>query len=187
MIDLDASKEFGFRAIVLHTAANKTLPEGHWPSTTSVQPVLFLSRLLTPVERNYWPRELEIDSFVWVVKKVRHIIELSKAKVIIETNHLAIIDILQQSSIISTTSTMRINLRLVRASQFLQQFKLDIRHKPGKEHIIPDPLRHLASANSPLTDARHSELDALFVYNTMLIKVNLTLVFRILASYDADP
>ena len=112
-IDLDAAKEFEFRAIVFHTASNEALLEGRWPSTTSVQPILFLSRLFTSAERNYWPTELEIAGFVWVVKKVRHIIESSRAKVIIQTNHSAIIDILQQSLITSTTSTMRLNLRLV--------------------------------------------------------------------------
>ena len=35
-IDLNASKEFGFGAIVFHTASNKAFSEGHWPSTTSV-------------------------------------------------------------------------------------------------------------------------------------------------------
>ena len=186
-IDLDASKEFGFGAIVFHTAANETFLEGCWSSTTSVQPVLFLSRLFTPAERNYWPTELEIAGFVWMIKKVRHIIELSKAKVIIQTNHLTIINILQQSSITSTTLTMRLNLRLIWASQFLQQFKLNVRHKPGKEHIIPDALNRLASTNSPPTDARHSELDALFVYNIKLIKIHPTLMSQILAGYDANP
>ena len=42
---------------------------------------------------------------------------------------------------------MRINVRLIIASQFLSQFRLDIRHNPGKEHIIPDALSRLASAN----------------------------------------
>lgn len=186
-IDLDASKEFGFGAIVFHTTTNETLPEGRWPSTTLVQPVLFLSRLLTLAERNYWPTELEIAGFVWIVKKVRHIIESSRAKVIIQTDHSAIIDILQQSSIISTTSTMKLNLRLVRASQFLQQFKLDVRHKPGKEHIVPDALSRFASANSPPTDARYSELDGLFLYNTTLVEIHPILVSQILAGYDADP
>ncbi len=52
-IDLNASKEFGFGAVVFHTTANEAFPEGRWPSTTSVQPILFLSRLLTLAERNY--------------------------------------------------------------------------------------------------------------------------------------
>lgn len=185
-IDLDMSKEFGFGAIVFHTAANETLLEGRWPSTTLVQPVLFLSRLLTLAKKNYWPTELEIAGFVWVIKKVRHIIESSKAKVIIQTDHLLIIDILQQSSITSTTSTMRLNLRLVQASQFLQQFRLDVGHKPEKEHIIPNALSHLANATPTPTDPYYSELDALYIYNTTLIEIHPHLISRILAGYDSD-
>ena len=124
---------------------------------------------------------------MWLVKKLRHIIESSQVKIIIQTDHSAIIDILQQSSITSTTSTMRLNLRLVRVSQFLQQFRLDVRHKLRKEHIVPDALSRLASANSSPTDVRHSELDALFLYNTTLVKIHPMLVSQILASYDVDP
>ena len=112
-IDLDASKKFDFEAIIFHTASNKALPEGRWLSTTLVQPIFFLSKLLTSAEKNYCSTELEIADFVWVVKKVRHIIESSKSKVIIHTDHSVIIDILQQLSITSTTLTMRLNLRLV--------------------------------------------------------------------------
>ena len=43
---------------------------------------------------NYWPMELEIAGFVQVVKKVRHLIESSWARVIIQTDHSAILDIL---------------------------------------------------------------------------------------------
>ena len=125
-IDLDASKEFGFGAVVFHTSTNEDLPQGRWPSSGSVKPNFFLSRLLTAAEKNYWPTELEIAGFVWVVKKIRHLIESSRARVIIQTDHSAILDILQQSLVTSTTSTMRMNLRLVRASQFLQQFRLDV-------------------------------------------------------------
>ena len=186
-INLNASKEFGFGAIVFHTASNEALPEGRCLSTTSVQPIFFLSRLLISAERNYWPTELEIAGFVWVVKKVRHIIESSKSNVIIQTYHSAIIDILQQSSVTSTTSTMRLNLRLVRASQFLQQFKLDVRYKPSKEHIVSDALSRLASANAQHPDSQQSELDALFTYNTTLLEIHPALVSRILAGYQADP
>lgn len=82
---------------------------------------------------------------------------------------------------------MRLNLRLVRVFQFLQQFKLKVRHKLGKEHIIPNTLSHLASFNTGYTDSQHSELDTLFTYSTMLVKLYPTLISRILASYEADP
>ena len=47
-IDLDAFKEFGFGAIVFHTASGEAIPEGRWPSDSAIQPILFLFRLLTP-------------------------------------------------------------------------------------------------------------------------------------------
>lgn len=87
------------------------------------------------------------------MKKVRHIIKLSKSSVIIQTNHFVILDILQQSSITSTTSTIRLNLRLVRVSQFFQQFKFKVRHKPGKIYIIPDALSRLANFNIGYADS----------------------------------
>ena len=186
-MDLDAFKEFGFGAIVFYTTSGKTISKGRWPSANTIQPIFFLSRLLASAERNYWPTELEIAGFVWVVKKVRHIIKSSKSNIIIQTDHSAIIDIFQQSSITSTTLPMRLNLRFVQASQFLQQFKLDICHKPGKNHIIPNALSRLASANTRYLEPQHSELDALFTYNTMLVKIHLALVSQILVGYKADP
>ena len=175
-IDLDASKEFGFGAIVFYTASDEAILEGRWPSASAIQPIFFFFRPLTSAERNYWSTELEIAGFVWVVKKVRHIIESSKSNVIIQTDHSAIIDILQQLSITSTTSTMKLNLRLVRAFQFLHQFKLDVWQKPGKEHIIPDTLSRLANANTQHPDPLHSKLDTLFTYNTTLVEMHPALV-----------
>ena len=81
---------------------------------------------------------------------------------------------------------MRMNLRLVRASQFLQQFKLDVRHKPVKEHIIPDALSRLASTNVGCSNPFQSELDALFTYNATLIEIHPNLISRILAGYKDD-
>ena len=81
---------------------------------------------------------------------------------------------------------MRMNVRLVRASQFLRQFHLIVRHKPGKEHIISDALSRLASANSSGHIAEYAELDTLFVYHTTLVRINPDLVKRILDGYTSD-
>ena len=117
----------------------------------------------TSAEQNYWPTELEIAGFVWVMKKVRHMIESSRDPVVIQTDHSAILDITKQLSITSKSSTVRMNVRLVRASQFLRQFRLAVRHKPGKEHIIPDALSRLPSTNHDAVSTKqtdYSELDA---------------------------
>lgn len=51
-IDLDASKKFGFGAVAFHTAED-ILYEAKWPSNTSMQSILFLSRLLIVAKKNY--------------------------------------------------------------------------------------------------------------------------------------
>lgn len=76
---------------------------------------MFLSRLLISAERNYWPTELEVVGLVWTIRKIRHLIEFFKLKVVVYTDHSVTIDIAKQASL-TTTSTMRLNLRLVRAS-----------------------------------------------------------------------
>lgn len=60
--------------------------------------------------------------------------------------------------------------------------------KPGKEHILPNALSHLASANTnlPFQDPAYFELNAFFAYNTMLIAINKDLAQRIVKDYEND-
>ena len=184
-IDLDASKEFGFGAVVFHVKRDAKFDKG-WPSRMDVEPIMFLSRLLAQAERNYWPTELEIAGIVWVLKKVRHMIESSKQAVRIQTDHSAIVDIMKQSSIVSTTSTMRMNTRLIRASQFLKQFDLDITNKPGKEHIIPDALSRLASLNHDQLPEDHSELDSDALFTATFVEMDEKFHDRLVKGYGQD-
>ena len=84
---------------------------------------------------------------------------------------------------------MQMNVYLVCASQFLRQFRLVVRYKPGKKHILSDALSRLASANAnpPSQDQAYSELDALFVYNATLVAMNEDLAQRIVDSYESNP
>ena len=59
-IDLDASKVWGFAAMIYHVKGDVT--EGF--SRTAVQPILFLSKMLNSAEQNYWPTELEVAGIV---------------------------------------------------------------------------------------------------------------------------
>ncbi|KAI0999621.1 hypothetical protein K3495_g8578 [Podosphaera aphanis] len=108
---------------------------------------MFLSRLLNKAEQNYWPTEMEMAAMVWVVRKCRHLIGSAKVPTIIYTDHGSNTVISQQQCITTSTST-RINLRLVRVSQYLHQFPLQIRHKPGKSNIIPDALSRLPNSDT---------------------------------------
>ena len=98
------------------------------------------------------------------------------------------IDICEQILIIATNSIIKMNIRLVKASQFFNQFNLDVRYKSRKEHIIPDALFRLVSSNINLfSNSDHFELNALYAYNTTLVELSTEFRDRIIQNYIDDP
>ncbi len=89
---------------------------------------------------------------------------------------------------------MRMNLRLIKASQFLSQFfNLKIRHKSDKYHLISNALFRLQSLNKKNLSDDHAELNDLFVehnviyvYNITLMKLNSEFCKRIIENYFKD-
>ena len=85
-----------------------------YPPQTSVEPILFLSRMLSGAETRYWPTELETAGCVWVIRKIWHLIESSlKPPAIIFMDHSAIPGLAKQSDITTTVSVEWLNLWLV--------------------------------------------------------------------------
>ena len=163
LIDVDASKQRGFGAMVFHVRGD---PGDADFKKSDIQPIMFLSKKLSAAEMKYWPTELEVAGVVWIVRKVRHLIESCRSPpVLIFTDHAATAGIVSQTSL-TTTNTDKLNLRLVRASQFLSALPIKIKVKPGKLHIIPDALSRLESSapseeTSILEDLDDMNLDAM--------------------------
>ncbi len=153
-----------------------------YPPHHAIEPILFLSRLVTSAESRYWPTELELAGIVWVLKKIRHIVEASFGPTIVYTDHGAALGIAKQTTL-TTTSTDKLNLRLVRASDYIQRFNLEFRHKPGKQHIVPDALSRLASDNTE-ENTEDGILDVLFT--TSLVEMEEGFRKRILDGYKSD-
>ena len=221
-IDLDASKRFGFGAMAYHVSyANPHHSRGKeanlksfhtsgaekasskeetepaspdYPSRSDVKPILFLSRLLKDAETRYWPTELEIAGIVWVLSKLRHMVE-SAPKTVVYTDHGAALAIAKQTSL-TTSSTDKLNLRLVRASDYIQRFRnIEFRHKPGKQHVVPDALSRLDAAMGDAEYSRKSSkeegvLDALHgcaYATTSLVEMSPELRREIVEGYTKDP
>ncbi|KAL3428067.1 hypothetical protein PVAG01_01576 [Phlyctema vagabunda] len=182
-IDVDASKAFGIGGIVYHC---KNESEGY-PRRNDIEPIMFLSRALSPAEKNYWPTELEMAGLVWILRKTRFMLESTKQTVRVYTDHSSALGIAKQRSLIST-ATDRTNLRLVRASEYVQRFDLDIRHKAGKTHLVPDALSRLASLMPP---AESAELDfdtaSGYNYTASLIEMSKEFRARLQEGYKEDP
>ena len=142
-IDLDASKERGHGVVVYHIADGKQHDElSKPPPKTWVQPVLFMSRTLSSAEERYWPTELEVSCLVWTLRKIRHLIEASDLPVVVYTDHAATVGLSRQKTL-SSVAVENLNLRLVRASMYIQQFNIVVHHKQGKENQIADALSRL--------------------------------------------
>ena len=71
------------------------------------------------------------------------------------------------------------------ALQYRFQFSLDVKHKSDKDNIISNALLKLSNTNS-LETKNYSKLDALYVYNTTLIKFNENFKERIIKRYVSD-
>jgi hypothetical protein len=154
IIRLDASKQRGFGTSIMQVPEEimvenqisaEDIVDGKYDSHLE-QPVCYLSKRLNKHEVNYWPTELEVAALVWSVQKARAMVD-DADKVVVYTDHNATIGIAAQTNFKSSTPHKQ-NLRLVRASLYLSQFGLTLRHVPGKQNVIPDALSRLLALDS---------------------------------------
>ena len=123
-----------------------------------------------------------------MLKKIRHIIEIVdlKLSIVVYTNHDVALDIVKQI-FFSSSSTNKLNLRLIRVSNYFQRFNLDIRHKSDKQHIVSNALFRLAFANIEIRIEAidvEEKLDALFIIS--LVELDEDFRQKIIESYTSD-
>ena len=87
-------------------------------------------------------------------------------------DHSATIDIVKHTTL-SSSIIDKLNLRLVRASQYLSQFSLNIRHRVDRLNIVLDALSRLAIIVEQNDDLDEDTLDEIDVYvddsNTLIV------------------
>ena len=72
---------------------------------------------------------------------------IKKLSVVVYIDYSAAVSISRQISL-TTSSTDKLNLRLVRASQYLSMFDLFVRHKANKTNIVSNTLSRLQGSIS---------------------------------------
>ena len=106
------------------------------------------------VTTRYWFTELEMCDLIWIVKRVRHMIETIKNIIVVFTNHIVNTFIVKQTTM-NSSNTDKLNLRLVRAFVYLSQFRLKMKYKSEKNHVVSNALSRLAFDNEQID--RNSE------------------------------
>ena len=104
-MNLDDNKEFGYKAHVYHffddekSDSSKQKSDDEKSTNSSKQKfqqsIFFLNRLLIDAEMRYWPIKLKVADIIWVVKKIRHMIETIIHIIIIYIDHSIAITIVK--------------------------------------------------------------------------------------------
>ena len=133
---------------------------------------MFLNRLLILSELKYWSTKLKLTELIWILRKIRHLIDFTNKLAIIYTNHEIFLAIVKQTSF-STSSTDKLNLRLVRTSDYIQRFDFVIRHKSNKLHLISNAFSKLSIKTNTTNchlEKFEKKLDVL--YTTSLVEMS---------------
>ena len=184
-VNLNTSEK-NIEAIIYHIKNDKNFEFSIYSFRTSIQWILFLNRLLFFAEIKYWLIELEVENLVWILRKIRHIMKSSISSSIIYTDHDASLSIAKQTSL-TTFFIDKLNLRLVRAFEYIQKFDLTIRHKSDKLHLVSDALSRLSVTHISITNTfnqdfnNNNELNVLFV--AFMTKMTSKLKKRLLHKY----
>ena len=96
-----------------------------------LQPIAFLSRKLTPAERNYYTYDKEALAIVYAFKQWRCYLEGSVGKVIVSTDHNPLVHLLKQP---------HLNQRQARWVEALQAYNFELKHIPGEKNVVADPM-----------------------------------------------
>ena len=174
--NLDSSKEIDVKAMIYHVNWDENTKA--YPSRKSVRSIMFLSRQLNSSKQRYWFIELEFAELIWMLKKIRHLIEFIELSIIMFIDHDAALEIIKQT-FLSISSIDKLNLKLIRVFDYIQRFNLLIKHKPEKLRLISDALFRLPSNNASNSD--HDELNVLFI--AILIEMTFEFRNRILNEY----
>ena len=111
-------------------------------------------------------------------------IESSSIFIVIYIDHDVTLKIVKQITF-TTSLTNKLNLRLIKAFDYVQRFNLKIRYKLKIQHVIFDVFSRFTNFNTEIQLQNYeNELDVFFI--VILIEMNDDFRFRILKNYQKN-
>ena len=92
-LDFDVNKKFDFDVMLYYMKKLFYKNDDKYFSRYVIESILFLSWFITNAKLKYWFIKLKIIEIIWVLKKIRYIVETTLNIIIIYTNHDVTIDI----------------------------------------------------------------------------------------------
>ena len=182
-VNLDFSKKFELAEMIYHVKNSANWNDKKYSSRKSIEFILFFNRLLIDVEIKYWSIELKLIDIVWILKKIRHLVDFFEQRsIVIFTNHDATLKLTKQTNL-TIVFIDKFNLRLIKAFDYIQRFEIELRHKSNKQHIVSDVLSRLININTN-TISEKNELNALFTIAFVKMKEDFRQKFVV--DYNID-
>ena len=182
-VNLDFNKKFELVDMIYHVKNSANWNDKEYSSRKSIELILFLSRFLIDVEIKYWSIELKLIDIVWVLKKIRHLIDsFEQRSTVIFTNHDATLRLTKQTNLIIVFID-KLNLRLIKAFDYIQRFEIELRHKSDKQHIVSDAFSRLVNINID-TAFEKNELNVLFTI--VFVKMKESFRQKLVVDYNID-
>ena len=180
-VDLNINKKFDLKIIIYHVKTSINWNEKKYSSKKTIKSILFLNRLFFDAKIKYWSIELKLNDIVWVFRKIRHFVDFFLQKFfVVFTNHEFVLNIVKQINM-TIISIDKLNFRIVKISNYIQRFDLEIRHKSNKLYIVSNTLSRFVNINTRIISNDENEFDALFII--VLIKMKKDFHKRIVVEY----
>lgn len=188
-VDLNISKENDIDAIIDHVNLRYAKFKNYSPRI-KVQFILFLNKFLNSVKSRCWSTKLKFADLVWILSKIRHLIEFFKHSTIVYIDHDVSYEIVIQTSL-SIFFLDKLNLRLMCASKYIRRFFLIIRHKSEKLHVVFDALLRLFISKKFSLDISNissninkNEFNKFFI--AFMIEINAEFKTRMINEYNQN-
>ena len=159
--DIDVFKRRDFEIITYHLKSNVDLTKS---KKFDIESILFLNRMLNETKKNYWLIELKMMKLIWIVRRFRHMIEAIKQTTMIFTNHNVNIFIIKQITLFNNNID-KLNFRFVRVFIYLSQFKLNIKYRFDKNHVVSNALSRFFFDNELIKNVRSENKLNLNIYH----------------------
>jgi hypothetical protein len=121
-------------------------------------PIAFMSRQLTSPEEKYDTQEVEVLAIIVSLETFRPFLALSPHTIVVFTDHKNL----------SWLAARPMTHRLARWQLRLQEFKFEIRFRPGKQHSHVDALSRCPQPPQPIQAVISPEKDELSEYQKLL-------------------
>ena len=142
---------------------------------------------------------MKIVDIIWILRKIRHFIESFNSFIVIYIDYDVALNIIKQIIFSFFFSTNKLNFRLIRVSDYIQRFDLNIRHKSNKFYFVSNFLFKLINFNDSQTsfekkfdtffifvnvDIIHFDIDVYFICS--LMKMNDAFRQKVLKNYKIE-